>query len=1083
MASRRPPTSRSVSNPKAIPPPPRSRSVMSRSAQKNEEAETNIKVVIRCRRRSEREIQDNSPIIVSSSGAKSSQVSIETTAPVSTLGLVTLPPVRTYPFDLVFGPEADQSLVYHEVVSPMLEQVLEGYNCTLFAYGQTGTGKTLTLASKSHTSNYTTKNSEDLLAPELAAPIGSTQPMGMGKDSGKNTDSGLKIYEDSSKRGVFIQGVEEVPVKNCQDALALLTKGGPQTTDCRYKEAGVAGEDLLRIGKFNLVDLAGSENIGRSGAENKRAREAGMINQSLLTLGRVINALVDKSPHVPYRESKLTRLLQDSLGGHTRTCIIATISPARSNLEETLSTLDYAMHAKSIRNKPELNQRMSRNSLLKEYVSEIERLKADLLAAREKNGIFFSEETWAQLSAEQELKQTELEEAKKQVEIVENQMRNVREEFEQSIGLLMKRDTELKETKAKLKNTEEELAETGVELKGVKVAFEEEVVVRQAFQKSEGTLDAVATDLKSVAHNSIQDVAGLFDKIQRKSHVLDSNSKAVVVHGKTIISAIELLSLKLNDFADSCSDRVRKLRQSTQQFETKELETLAACTTRVQKQLQDVQTSLQTIRTHDTAEAEALDNVQALIKETYSAFHTDFGRWGEATKKTNTQVHQQLETVLSGAFVDFEATLKSIQSLLETVLVGAMKFVEAERESILHAHSIANDAAQAEISRLREQNELLLHLVEQQKSDAAKSKDVLIGQISGLLGEYVDSRDRDLREALAPITHSNEAAAESMRAFSDQHKGITTGMKGEGTKIAKVLEKANEQSKTMADDSVKKIQSNHSSVKVTLSSAKRKLSEAVESHSQDVQERAQALSTSSTEAFTRYARAKRSRLDDTQGMAANLHTESKSLHRGLATLSKDVKAYSEQTTSYVNGFTDLTEQYRNVAEENISSVQAASSSLAREATTEDVPTGNTPRKRTWKYVDKWDLTKSRDVLLKEWRSQGASSISSETFLGEHVPLPEDDAESVQEEDTTMQAPVSKATSCQPTPEPSPREPSFPGSLQNSVSSASTSPPSPPIPPIQLPTRTAKQMSKVTTRLPPLADTRNTYATRSRRNPR
>lgn len=81
------------------------------------------------------------------------------------------------------------------------------------------------------------------------------------------------------------------------------------------------------------VDLAGSENIGRSGAVDKRAREAGNINQSLLTLGRVITALVDRTPHVPYRESKLTRILQDSLGGRTKTSIIATISPASSNLE------------------------------------------------------------------------------------------------------------------------------------------------------------------------------------------------------------------------------------------------------------------------------------------------------------------------------------------------------------------------------------------------------------------------------------------------------------------------------------------------------------------------------------------------------------------------------------------------------------------------------------------------------------------------------------------------------------------------------------------------------------------------------
>jgi Kinesin-like protein len=123
--------------------PPRQKTTTTQQSQHGQDdAETDIQVVIRCRRRSEREIQDNTPIIVSSSGAKSHEVSIETAVPVSSLGLVTLPPLRTYPFDLVFGPEADQAMIYHDVVSPMLDEVLMGYNCTLFAYGQTGTGKT-----------------------------------------------------------------------------------------------------------------------------------------------------------------------------------------------------------------------------------------------------------------------------------------------------------------------------------------------------------------------------------------------------------------------------------------------------------------------------------------------------------------------------------------------------------------------------------------------------------------------------------------------------------------------------------------------------------------------------------------------------------------------------------------------------------------------------------------------------------------------------------------------------------------------------------------------------------------------------
>ena len=390
----------------------------------------------------------------------------------------------------------------------------------------------------------------DLLTSDLAAPVGSSQPMSMGSSSSRDAAAGgLKIFDDSSKRGVLIQGLEEIPVKSAPDALALLVKGSDRrqiaatkfndhssrshsifSITVHTKEVSTMGDDLLRVGKLNLVDLAGSENIGRSGAENKRAREAGMINQSLLTLGRVINALVEKSPHIPYRcvllslpnmyhilislrESKLTRLLQDSLGGRTKTCIIATISPARSNMEETLSTLDYAIRAKSISNRPEINQRMTRNSLLKEYVAEIERLKADLLAAREKNGIFFSEDTWNQINTEQELARTALEEAKRQVEIVARQLKNVQDEYQESMNLLTRREGELKEAKEELLETIHTLTTRSDELQATKNALEEEVVVRESYQTTEATLNEVARGLKHTAQESLGDLSGMFAKL------------------------------------------------------------------------------------------------------------------------------------------------------------------------------------------------------------------------------------------------------------------------------------------------------------------------------------------------------------------------------------------------------------------------------------------------------------------------------------------------------------------------------------------------------------------------------------------
>lgn len=137
----------------------------------------------------------------------------------------------------------------------------------------------------------------------------------------------------------------------------------------------VNGESLIKAGKLNLVDLAGSERQSKTQATGARLKEATRINMSLSALGNVISALVEgKNNHIPYRDSKLTRLLQDSLGGNTKTVMIAAISPADFNFDETLTTLRYASRAKNIKNKPRVNQD-PKDALLKQYEDEIVKLR------------------------------------------------------------------------------------------------------------------------------------------------------------------------------------------------------------------------------------------------------------------------------------------------------------------------------------------------------------------------------------------------------------------------------------------------------------------------------------------------------------------------------------------------------------------------------------------------------------------------------------------------------------------------------------------------------------------------------------
>jgi len=209
-------------------------------------------------------------------------------------------------------------------------------------------------------------------------------------------DKKLELKEDPS-RGIYVKGLINVVVKSVEDIERTMERGtsnrhvaatgmnkDSSRSHCIFTiyietaETKEDGNELIKGGKLNLVDLAGSERQAKTGAEGIRLKEASKINLSLSALGNVISALVDgKSSHVPYRDSKLTRLLQDSLGGNTKTVMIACCSPADYNYDETLSTLRYASRAKNIQNQPHVNED-PKDALLRKYEGEIKSLKAML---------------------------------------------------------------------------------------------------------------------------------------------------------------------------------------------------------------------------------------------------------------------------------------------------------------------------------------------------------------------------------------------------------------------------------------------------------------------------------------------------------------------------------------------------------------------------------------------------------------------------------------------------------------------------------------------------------------------------------
>ncbi|NXY47149.1 KIF11 protein, partial [Ceuthmochares aereus] len=240
---------------------------------------------------------------------------------------------------------------------------------------------------------------------------------------------------------------------------------------------------------------------------------------------------------------KLTRILQDSLGGRTKTSIIATISPAHINLEETLSTLEYAHRAKNIMNKPEVNQKLTKKALIKEYTEEIERLKRDLAATREKNGVYISLENYEALNGKLTVQEEQIAEYIDKITVMEEEVKRITELFEVS-------KNQVEQCKTDLQIKEKELEE-------IKVHLAEEEYVVSVLENTEQKLHGTASKLLSTVEETTKDVFGLHAKLDRK--------KAVDQHNTT---AQDTFAEQMNVFFNKIQDSVMENSLKQQQMLT-----------------------------------------------------------------------------------------------------------------------------------------------------------------------------------------------------------------------------------------------------------------------------------------------------------------------------------------------------------------------------------------------------------------------------------------------------------------------------------------------------------------------------------
>jgi len=325
---------------------------------------------------------------------------------------------KSFTYDYALGNDSTNEELYEKSVKGIVKKLFSGYNVTVLAYGQTGSGKTHSMGTAYNADDdpalegviprsvkdifkYIAEHSDtEFLVKVSFMELYNEQLFDLLSSKTRREDTMVDIREDGNK-GIKIPGLTETPITSVGETMTMLEKAseGRVTAATAMNARSSRSHAIFTLGveakpkgdpkavtvsKFHLVDLAGSERQKKTKAKGDRLKEGININMGLLSLGNVISALGEENrganSHIPYRDSKLTRLLQDSLGGNSHTLMIACVSPADSNLEETVSTLRYADRARKIKNKPIINKD-PKAAELGRLRSQVQQLQLQLISA------------------------------------------------------------------------------------------------------------------------------------------------------------------------------------------------------------------------------------------------------------------------------------------------------------------------------------------------------------------------------------------------------------------------------------------------------------------------------------------------------------------------------------------------------------------------------------------------------------------------------------------------------------------------------------------------------------------------------
>ncbi|KAL0654736.1 hypothetical protein Bca4012_097427 [Brassica carinata] len=429
---------------------------------------------------------------------------------------------ETYEFDEVLTESASQKRVYQVVAKPVVESVLEGYNGTVMAYGQTGTGKTFTLGrlgdEDTAARGIMVRSMEDIISgTSLDTDSISVSYLQLYMETIQDlldpSNDNIAIVEDPKTGDVSLPGATHVEIRNQQNFLDLLHLGETHRVAANTKlntessrshailmvhvkrsvvehEDSVSNETdnsshfvrpskpLVRRSKLVLVDLAGSERVHKSGSEGHMLEEAKSINLSLSALGKCINAIAENSPHVPLRDSKLTRLLRDSFGGTARTSLIVTIGPSPRHRGETTSTILFGQRAMKVENMLKIKEEFDYKSLSKKLEVQLDKV----IAENERQLKAFDDDV-ERINQQAQNRISEVE--KNFAEALEKEKLKCQMEYMESVKKLEEKLISNQRENGK-RNGEVNGVVTASELAKLKESLEEEIKLRKAAEEEEG---------------------------------------------------------------------------------------------------------------------------------------------------------------------------------------------------------------------------------------------------------------------------------------------------------------------------------------------------------------------------------------------------------------------------------------------------------------------------------------------------------------------------------------------------------------------------------------------------------------------